>query len=164
MQKSPTTRPIAPSTDKPRPITQLKLHQETIAGKKIVLVVADLESDKRHDCFADMARMCMPTVSLSPISWQDFLNALPTLDADIIFICSTSYGQDGFGTLRADLKAFRGRNPKAVVALANPPLAHDALHSLHSSNLFDHVDRHDVFSIPFLLKGVELFVRRQELQ
>ena len=165
MQKSPTTRTIAPSTTgKPKPIAQLKLHQETIAGKKVVLVVADVESDRRHDSFADMTGLCMPTVSLLPISWLDFLKALPALDADIIFICSTSYGQDGFGTLRGDLKAFRGRNPKAVVALANAPLAHNPLQSLHSSNLLDHVDRHDVFSIPFLLKGVEVFVRRQELQ
>jgi hypothetical protein len=109
MQKSPTTRTIAPPTaDKPRPVTQLKLHQETIAGRNVV--------------------------------------------------------QDDLGALRTGLKAFRHRTPRAVVAMANAYPEHGTLRTLQSSNLLDHVDNHDVFSIPFLLKGVEVFMRRQDLQ
>jgi len=161
MKKTQTPRPIAQSTtNKPKPFAQLQLHQETIAGRKVVLVVANVDSDAQHDCFADLASRCLPRVKLSPISWPEFLNGLPALEADLIFICSTRYGPDDFDALKTGLRAFRSRNPEAVVAMANTHLGH----TFHSNKLIDHIEHHDTFSIPFLLKGVELFVRKQDLQ
>lgn len=165
MQKSLTARTIARSTGQLSPFKQLQVHAETIKDKKVVLVVANVESDVQHHGFSDIASRCLPRASLLTISWPEFLRGLPTLDADVIFICGMKHGRSHFfDTLRAGLETFRSRNPKAVVAMANAHLERGTLHSLHSSNLIDHMEHHDVFSIPFLAKGVELFIARQELQ
>ncbi|MDD5339744.1 MAG: hypothetical protein PHV13_00665 [Candidatus ainarchaeum sp.] len=164
MQKSLTTRPIALSAANPKPVERLQLHAKTIADRKVVLVVPNVESDESVEQFADLTRRCLPTANLSPISWPTFLKNLPTLDADIIFITSMRGAPDDFGALREGLKAFRGRNHKAVVAMANAHMESITVRSLQSANLIDHVEHQAIFSLSFLAEGVELFTRRQELR
>jgi hypothetical protein len=164
-------QPPSPSTHsgKPNPAFRLlETHQNTIAGLKAVLVVADVEFDKQHDHFANLAGHLLPGAQLASISWRALPTALPALDADIIFICSIRDGGVGFDVLKEGLKEFRGRNPKAVVAAANAhnlgSIAAGTLRSLESMKLVDHVKHADVFSAQFLADGVDLFARRQSLQ
>jgi hypothetical protein len=147
----------------PTPFAWLKAHSKNIMGKKVVLVVGDAKHDADVDHFATVAEMCLPSRTLTSISWPDFLKSLPTIMADAIFICSMLNVNGDSETLRSGLVEFRRQNPKAVVAMADASLNNTLADSLHHKKLIDHVEQNVVFSLDFLQAGMDILLRRQEL-